>query len=157
MHHEFRLNDTNCDSTIGLIKVLWERALKPEHFISGFRATGLFPVTKEAIPSRKLAASIPFTSPTRDPVHDMCTTMQLKCSGCGSDVTPVKLHVVAYFTKHMQAKQQPKPRRNNHRVKPTVYGEVLTRQWWRKQILIGQAIPWPCSRQTGFFCQETQS
>ena len=27
---------------------------------------------------------------------------------------------------------------------------VCSEQWWRKQILIGQAIPWPCSRQTGF-------
>ena len=41
-------------------------------------------------------------------------------------MTPVKLHVVAYFTKHLQAQQKPKSR-DNRKVKPTVYGEVLTR------------------------------
>lgn len=37
----------------------------------------------------------------------------------------MKLHVVSYITRHIQAK--PKPRqKNNRKVKPTVYGEVLT-------------------------------
>lgn len=135
--HTYSGNPT-ANFVTGLIKVLWERSLKPEHFIAGFRATGLFPVCKEAIPARKMAASVPFaTPPTSEPappptsrpaqVNEACTTMQLKCTGCGSDMTPVKLHVVAYFTKHMQAKQPPKTRKDNHRVKPTVYGEVLTR------------------------------
>lgn len=40
-------------------------------------------------------------------------------------MTPIKLHVVAYLTKHIQAK--PKPRsKDNRKVKPTLYGEVLT-------------------------------
>jgi len=137
---------------IGLIKLLWDRALKPEHFSAGFRASGLFPVSREAIPARKLAPSIPYqTPPTSEPTNECTTgaippsrdstsagadtkavslegtTLKLKCTGCGNDMTPVKLHVVAYFTKHIQTKQKSKPKRNNQRVKPTVYGEVLTR------------------------------
>lgn len=42
-------------------------------------------------------------------------------------MTPVKLTVTAYITKQIQAKQQPKVRRNNKRVKPSLYGEVMTR------------------------------
>ena len=41
-------------------------------------------------------------------------------------MTPMKLTVTAYITQQIQAKQ-PKPRGNNKQVKPTVYGEVLTR------------------------------
>lgn len=43
-------------------------------------------------------------------------------------MTPVKLTVTAYITKQIQAKQ-PKPRGSNKQVKPTVYGEVLTRDY----------------------------
>lgn len=40
-------------------------------------------------------------------------------------MTPMRLHVSAYFTKHLQA--QPKKRStDNRRVKPANYGEVLT-------------------------------
>ncbi len=38
------------------------------------------------------------------------------------DVTPMKLQVTAYITKHIQAQRN----KDNQRVKPTVYGEVLT-------------------------------
>ena len=41
-------------------------------------------------------------------------------------MTPMKLTVTAYITQQIQAKQ-PKPRGNNKQAKPTVYGEVLTR------------------------------
>ncbi len=39
------------------------------------------------------------------------------------------MYVVAYnyITKHIQAKPKSKPRGTNKKVKPTMYGEVLTR------------------------------
>ena len=110
----------------GLIKQLWEKSLKPEHFVGGFRATGLFPLSREAISNSKLATSIPFQQ-SKETEHTECTVSlpQLTCTDCKRCVTPVKLHVVAYITRQIQAK--PKPRStDNRRVKPTVYGEVLT-------------------------------
>lgn len=41
-------------------------------------------------------------------------------------MTPVKLHVMAYLTKHLQPRQKQRVT-DNRRVKQTVYGEVLTR------------------------------
>ena len=39
---------------------MWEKAIKPEHFKSGFRASGLFSLSEEAISKFKLATSIPY-------------------------------------------------------------------------------------------------
>ena len=41
-------------------------------------------------------------------------------------MTPVHLHVVAYFTKYLQGKQK-EGRKDTRRLKPKFYGEVLTR------------------------------
>ena len=112
------------------MKELWDRSLKPEHFKAGFRASGLFPFSREAIPNTKLAASIPFNGKAREGEEEgeekgeATEVFKLSCTDCGHNMTPVKLHVVAYLTKHIQAK--PKARSNNNRkVKPTVYGEVF--------------------------------
>ena len=51
--------------------------------------------------------------------------MQLMCKDCGQEMTPMKLHVVAYFSKYMQGKQRQRSK-DKRKVKPTVYGEVLT-------------------------------
>lgn len=50
---------------------------------------------------------------------------KLSCTDCGRNLTPVKLHVVAYITRRVQAKTKPRSR-DNRKIKPTVYGEVLT-------------------------------
>lgn len=41
-----------------LIKVLWDRSLKQEHFVAWFRATGIFRLSREAIQRRKLVTSV---------------------------------------------------------------------------------------------------
>lgn len=50
----------------------------------------------------------------------------LKCSDCGRSVTPVRMHVVAFFTQHLQGEAQ-KGKKDTRRLKPRYYGEVLTR------------------------------
>ena len=50
---------------------------------------------------------------------------ELTCRDCGRNLTPVKLHVVSYITRHIKARAKPRSK-DNHRIKPTVYGEVLT-------------------------------
>ena len=117
--------------TTGLIKELWDRSLKPEHFVGGFRASGLFLLSEEAIPKSKLATSIPFQQPEPRPlaatvasevVTASSCTMQLICKDCGQEMTPMKLHVVAYISKHMQGKERQRSK-DKRKVKPTVYGE----------------------------------
>ena len=110
------------------MKELWDRSLKPEHFIGGFKASGLFPLNLDAISKVNFATSIPFANSTAPSASTVKTTQyitDLQCTDCGRDMTPVKLHVVAYFSRHLQAQQKPRST-ENRRVKPTVYGEVLT-------------------------------
>ena len=42
-----------------LVSELWDTSFKPQHLQGGFRETGLFPVDKKAIPSWKVAPSLP--------------------------------------------------------------------------------------------------
>ena len=70
---------------VGLIKKLWETSFKAVHIKSGFRASGLCPVNRRAIPAHKLAPSTAFDSTT-------VVEQQLTCE---EDITPVKLHVAA--------------------------------------------------------------
>ena len=137
---------------IGLINQLWTDAFPSAHLKSGFRASGLYPLNRHAIPAARLAPSIPFVSgpdpslsshpiqpppsesttvsaPTPSPTTtpaDLPTLQDLKCHDCGNSITPVRLHVVAYFTHHLQ-KQNKSKAKDNQRVKPRYYGEALTR------------------------------
>ena len=51
---------------------------------------------------------------------------ELTCRDCGSNITPVRLHVVAYFSQHLQ-KQGTVHAKDKRKVKPQYYGEALTR------------------------------
>lgn len=42
-------------------------------------------------------------------------------------MTPIQLHVVAYFSNFLQKQNAKKPKSSNQRVKPNNYGEALTR------------------------------
>ena len=78
------------------MKELWDRSLKPEHFIGGFKASGLFPLNLDAISKVKFATSIPFANSTAPSASTVKTTQyitDLQCTDCGRDMTPVKLHV----------------------------------------------------------------
>ena len=46
---------------------------------------------------------------------------------CGNDMTPVQLHVVAYFSKHLQQQHDKVKDKDKKRVKPSYYGEALTK------------------------------
>lgn len=54
------------------------------------------------------------------------TVLDLKCTDCGRCITPIRMHVVAYFAKHLQ-KEKRKQCKDTRRIKPRYYGEVLTR------------------------------
>ena len=44
----------------GLLKDLWDVSFTPKHIIGGFRGSGLFPLSRAAIPPSKLAPSTVF-------------------------------------------------------------------------------------------------
>ena len=58
----------------GLIKTLWEASFKVEHIKAGFRASGLHPFNKDAIPKSKLAPSKVFAQPEDLPAGLETTT-----------------------------------------------------------------------------------
>ena len=128
-----------------MIAKLWSCSFKPEHLKSGFRATGLFPTNRAAIPTNKLLPSVPFESVTTSRTQSEVTStssssksepsigtnttivcQQLKCKVCGNDMTPVQLHIVAYFSRYLQ-NQNANTVRDKKRVKPQIYGEALTK------------------------------
>ena len=51
---------------------------------------------------------------------------QLNCKRCGNDMTPVQLHIVTYFSRHLQ-NQNANTVRDKKGVKPQIYGEALTK------------------------------
>ena len=111
-------------------------SFQPAHLKSGFRGSGLYPLSREAIHPSKLAPSVPFlhapqppqtshTEPGQGDKLAATTTVELSCVKCGNAMTPVQLHVVAYFSHHLQGKKS-QGQRNKKRVKPRFYGEALT-------------------------------
>ena len=57
---------------------------------------------------------------------------EVTCRDCGGAITPVWLHVVAYFAQHLQ--RQNMQTKDKRKVKPTYYGEALTRNEMLKRI-----------------------
>ena len=107
---------------------LWDVSFQPQHLKGGFRGSGLHPFSRAAIQPSKLTPSIAVQAPSQqeegEAVAATSTTVELSCSKCGSSMTPMKLHMVAYFSKHLEGKKQGS--KCKRRVKPTFYGEALT-------------------------------
>ena len=110
---------------LGLIRNLWEESFTPAQLRGGFKACGIYPLNRHAIPDAKLAISVPFTgahtensehcTTQADSTQDMttatataCTVLDIKCNDCGCSLTPVRMHVVAYFAQHLKKEVQQK-------------------------------------------------
>ena len=128
-------------SHMNSIGKLWEESFTPAQLQGGFRACGIFPVNRLAIPDSKLAISVPFSSgpssacegsewgTTQATCYDstvnstatatatMCTVLDLKCNDCGRCLTPIRMHVVAYFTQHLQKDPATKKRQSQAEAK----------------------------------------
>ena len=50
-----------------LLAKLWDRLFLPQHFTSGFRRTGLCPLSRDAIPTSRLTKALPFSRPATEP------------------------------------------------------------------------------------------
>ena len=100
--------------TLGLI---WKsHSHQPSYKDRGFRVCGIYPVNRHAIPDSKLTTSVPYAghrtqaaeadsaqdTTTATATATTCTVLDLKCNDCGCCLTPVRMYIVAYFTKHLQ-------------------------------------------------------
>ena len=123
---------------------LWERPFKAAHIKSGFRKTGLHPMSRDAIPVDLLTKSLPFSSQPATATGSTATTGSIaSCKGTtsstemhaielvgactiGSSTTPIRLHLRGYFSKFLQKRERPTRREDKSKTKPRFYGEALT-------------------------------
>ena len=117
----------------GLIAKLWEQSFKEAHLRSGFRKTGLHPLSRDAIPAHRLTKSLPFSQPapaTSSSASSLQPTTVEVVGVCtiGNTVTPIRLHLRGYFSKLLEKKRErPAGKRGDKcKAKPRFYGEALT-------------------------------
>ena len=128
-----------------LLAKLWDQSFLPQHLKSGFRRTGLCPLSRAAIPSSRLTKALPFSRPppTRpmqpqpaetssshsEAEEQTAVTIELvgTCT-VESTVTPVRLQLTGYFSQLIKKNKEntTKARPDKCKVKPRFYGEALT-------------------------------
>ena len=128
-----------------LLAKLWDQSFLPQHLKSGFRRTGLCPLSRAAIPSSRLTKALPFSRPppTRpmqpQPAETSSshseaeeqTAVTIELVGTytvESTVTPVRLQLTGYFSQLIKKNKEntTKARPDKRKVKPRFYGEALT-------------------------------
>ena len=106
-----------------LVAKMWDRVLKPEHLIGGFRAAGLHPLSQAAIPATKLKTSVPFRS---------CSSPQPSQSRSqpppNVSETPVSIHIAQFFGNLFVQENTHVVVGRKGRTLPTHYGEPLTEE-----------------------------
>ena len=124
-----------------LISKLWDRSFCPDHLVSGFRKTGIYPLSREAISSSKLMKALPFsgdssssdcsdleqsshTEQARSSDHTVTVKLHGTCT-VDSSITPIRLELKGYFSNLLQKKQAHKAV-DKQKVKPKFYGEAVT-------------------------------
>ena len=95
-----------------LNRKLWDKAIKPQHCISGFRQSGIYPFNTSAIPSFKFSPSLPFQVGNSMPTTD-------------STETPLRTELWQFFVKTLQPKQTTDRPQKRRRIRGH-YGEALT-------------------------------
>ena len=99
-----------------LLNALFDRSLLPEHLVSGFRATGLHPLSRSAIKDEKLEASATF----HPEQHHRRVVEQSQL------ISPVTHRVATYFTQFFVEKTSKARHQTGGRLRPKYYGEALT-------------------------------
>ena len=109
----------------GLILQLWERSITPTHCISGFRAYGLYPLSKDAV-LHKLAPSEVFRSTEAAP-QQYDELEHIRCTSCGHQMRAspyIRTNLRGYFRGILEVRKQPSHSRSHTHVR--VEGEVIT-------------------------------
>ena len=99
-----------------LLSSLFHESVLPEHLVSGFRATGIHPLSKEAIKPYKLEASAMFAPEE----HQQMLAEHLVVA------SPVTSRVETFFAKFFLERKEEKQKKTGGRIRPKYYGEALT-------------------------------
>ena len=105
-----------------LLHQLWEQSVTPAQCKSGFRACGIFPLSREDVMS-KLGPSQAFTH-KRTPVESV---KSITCDGCGYNISAsplIRTNLRVYFRGVLEVEPKPKASRSKNRIR--VEGEVIT-------------------------------
>ena len=97
-----------------LLSQLWQEKMKPEYLVSGFRATGLYPLDRAVIKKERLQTAVLFQS--RECLHQECTT-----------ATPIATKVTTVFAEYFQAKHVAKNQliESNHSTMASLFQQMM--------------------------------
>ena len=127
----------SCASTITkeefprLLDELYEKSFLPQHFRSGFRKCGLYPLCREAISLSKLSKALPYSKPSKPEVNNSSIEPEVVLDFKGTvtvakTTTPIRFQLRGYFAQLLQAKEPGSKSTDKWKVKPKFYGEALT-------------------------------
>ena len=108
-----------CDATVtkqvfpSLLARLWDESMHPEHLVSGFRATGLHPLNRNAIKIKRFKPKF----------HSTQSNHHNRIQSLFSNINYNKNNKI--LTDHFQVKLQLK-KPQKERIKPNYYGQPLT-------------------------------
>ena len=87
-----------------LIARIWDKVFLPEHLIGGFRAAGIHPLSRRAIPDSKLKTSTSFQQQTGTSSQSGPSTSTAPTSDSATE-TPVATRVLSFFGQLFNEKQ----------------------------------------------------
>ena len=107
----------------GLLRQLWVELLTPAHCQSGFRASGIFPLSRDAVLSKLTQSEVFRCTETQSPQRRL---EHISCDACGHmrAIPYIRTHLKGYFRGVLEIKTQPARVRSHTRVR--IEGEVIT-------------------------------
>ena len=113
-----------------LLNKVWENSLLEDHLQSGFKCSGFHPLSKQAVSDSKLTPALSFQADlqpsTPRPGPRLSIEVRCECTRGKPHLTPIRLHLRDHFA-ILLAEKQPRLKSDDERkVKPTVYGQVMT-------------------------------
>ena len=113
-----------------LLKEVWEETLLAGHLQNGFKCCGLHPLSKGAVSDSKLTPALSCHTDLQPssprPGSRLSIEVMCKCSWGEPHLTPVRLHFRDHFGILLAHKHSIHKSDDKQKVKPTVYGQVLT-------------------------------
>ena len=107
----------------GLMRQLWADSLTSSHCRSGFRASGIFPLSRDAVMSKLAPSEVFRCTGTESPKQ----SEHILCDACGHQMRAslfIRTNLRGYFRGVLEIKTQPPRMRSHTRVR--VEGEVIT-------------------------------
>ena len=110
-----------------LLKMTWEKSLLPKHLQSGFKRSGLHPLSKTAVPDTMLSKP-PCTAQVSMPRRRSIEVLG-QCNHPQPHLTPLRLHLRDHFAQLLTAKTQHTTtgsKQSKQKIRPDYYGQTLT-------------------------------